>query len=70
MIVSRQGKKPTSSIMGTTTSSATTTSTIKGRIRGPTSRSTIKMEVNILTLAIINLPLMIFSLAKLELMKV
>jgi hypothetical protein len=36
----------------------------------PNSRSTIKMEVTILTLSIIHLPLKILSLAKLELMKV
>jgi hypothetical protein len=46
MIVSRQGKKPTSSTMVTTTGSTTTTTTIKGGTRGPTSRPTIKMEVN------------------------
>jgi hypothetical protein len=49
---------------------ATTTTTIKGGTRGPTSRSTIKMEVTILTPSIISLPLKILSLAKLELMKV
>jgi hypothetical protein len=70
MIVSRQGKKIASSTMATPTSSATTTSTIKGGTRGPTSRSTIKMEVTILTLSIISLPLKILSLAQLELMKV
>jgi hypothetical protein len=70
MIASKQGKKPASSTMATTTGSATTTSTIKGGTRGPTSRSTIKMEVTILTLSIISLPLTILSLAKLELMKV
>jgi hypothetical protein len=42
----------------------------QGGTRVPTSRSTIKMEVTILTLSIINLPLKILSLAKLELMKV
>jgi hypothetical protein len=52
MIDSRQGKKPASSIMAITTGSATTTSTIKGGTRGPTSHSTIKMEVTILTLSI------------------
>jgi hypothetical protein len=56
--------------MATTTGSATTTSTIKGGNRGPTSRSTIKMEVTILTLSIISLTLNILSSAKLELMKV
>jgi hypothetical protein len=70
MIASKQGKKPASSTMATTTGSATTTSTIKGGTRGPTSCSTIKMEVTILTLSIISLPLTILSLAKLELMKV
>jgi hypothetical protein len=70
MIVSRQGKKPASSTMATTMGSATTTSTIKGGTRGPTFRSTIKMEVTILTLLIISPPLKILSLAKLELMKV
>jgi hypothetical protein len=70
MIVSRQGKKPASSTMATTADFATTTSTIKGGTRGPTSRSTIEMEVTILTLSIISLPLKILSLAKLELMKV
>jgi hypothetical protein len=43
---------------------------INGGTRGPTSRSTLKMEVTILTLSIISLPLKILSLAKLELMKV
>jgi hypothetical protein len=70
MIVSRQGKKPVSSTMATTTGSATTTMVIKGGTRGSTSRSTIKMEATILTLSIISLPLKILSLAKLELMKV
>jgi hypothetical protein len=42
----------------------------QGWIIGPSSRSTIKMEVTVLTLSIISLPLKIFSLAKLELMKV
>jgi hypothetical protein len=56
--------------MATTMGSATTTTTIKGGTRGPTSHSTIKMEVTILTLSIISLPLKIWSLAKLELMKV
>jgi hypothetical protein len=70
MIVSKQGKKPASSTMATPTGSATTTSTIKGGTQGPTSRSTIKMEVTILTLSIISLPLKILFLAKLELMKV
>jgi hypothetical protein len=56
--------------MATTTGSATTTSIIKGGTRGPTSRSTIKMEVTILTLSIISLPLKILFLAKLEIMKV
>jgi hypothetical protein len=70
MIVSKQGKKPASSTMATPTGSATTTSTIKGGTQGPTSRSTIKMEVTILTLSIISLPLKILFLTKLELMKV
>jgi hypothetical protein len=69
MIVLRQGKKPTSSTLETTMGSATTTTTIKGRTQGPTSRSTIKMEVIILTISIISLPLKILSLAKLGLMK-
>jgi hypothetical protein len=69
MIVPRQGKKPATSTMATTMSSTTTT-TIKGGTRGPTSRSTIKMEVTILTLSIISLPLKILFLAKLKLMKV
>jgi hypothetical protein len=56
--------------MATTTGSTTTTSTIKGGTRGPTSLSTIKMEVTIPTLSIISLLLKILSLAKLELMKV
>jgi hypothetical protein len=50
IIVSEQGKKPASSTMATTTGSTTTTITIKGGTQGPTSRSTIKMEVTILTL--------------------
>jgi hypothetical protein len=50
MIASKQGKKLASSTMATTTGSATTTITIKGGTRGPTSHSTIKMEVTILTL--------------------
>jgi hypothetical protein len=70
MIVSRQGKKPASSTMETTTGSATTTSIIKGGTRCPTSRSKIKMEVTILTLSIISLLLKILSLSKLELMEV
>jgi hypothetical protein len=70
MIVSKQGKKPASSTMATPTGSATTTSTIKGGTQGPTSRSTIKMEVTILTISIISLPLKILFLTKLELMKV
>jgi hypothetical protein len=70
MIVSRQGKKPASSTIATTTGSTTTTTTIKGRTRGPTSHSTIKMEVTILTISIISIPLNILSLAKLELMKI
>jgi hypothetical protein len=49
---------------------STTTSTIKGGTRGPTSRSTIKMEVTIPTLLIISLPLKTLFLAKLELIKV
>jgi hypothetical protein len=56
MIIPRQGKKPASLTMATTTGSATTTTTaIKGGTGGPTSRSTIKMEVIILTISIINL---------------
>jgi hypothetical protein len=70
MIVSKQGKKPASSTMATTTGSATTTTAIKGGTRGPTSRSTINMDVTILTLSIISLPLKILFLAKLKLMKV
>jgi hypothetical protein len=70
MIALKQGKKPASSTMATPTGSATTTSTIKGGTRGPTSRSTIKMEVTILTLLIISPPLKILSLASLELIKV
>jgi hypothetical protein len=51
MIASKQGKKLASSTMATTTGSTTTTTTaIKGGTGGPTSRSTIKMEVTILTL--------------------
>jgi hypothetical protein len=51
IIVSRQGKKPASSTMATPTGSATTTTTtINGGTRGPTSRSTIKIKVTILTL--------------------
>jgi hypothetical protein len=70
MIASKQGKKLASSTMATTTTgSATTTIAIKGGTRGPTSHSTTKMEVTILTLSIINLPLKILSLSKLELMK-
>jgi hypothetical protein len=42
----------------------------QGGTQGPTSRSTIKMEVTILTFSIISLQLKILSLAKLELMKV
>jgi hypothetical protein len=57
-------------LMATTTGSATTTTTIKGGTRGPTSCSTIKMELIILTFSIINLPLKILSLANLELMKI
>jgi hypothetical protein len=70
MIVSKEGKKPVSSTMATPTGSATTTTTIKGGTQGPTSCSTLKMEVTIPTLSIISLPLKILSLAKLELMKV
>jgi hypothetical protein len=70
MIALKQGKKPASSTMATTTGSATTTIAIKGGTRGPTFCPTIKMEVTILTLSIISLPLKILSLAKLELMKV
>jgi hypothetical protein len=62
--------KLASSTMATLMDSATTTSTIKGGTQGPTSRSTIKMEVIILTLSITRLPLKILSLSKLELMKV
>jgi hypothetical protein len=69
VIVPRQGKKPTSSTMETIMGSATTTTTIKGGTQGPTSRSTIKMEVIILTVSIISLPLKILSLAKIGLMK-
>jgi hypothetical protein len=69
MIVPRQGKKPASSIMATTTGSATTTTTIKGGAQGSTYRSTIKIEVIILRISIINPPLKILSLAKLELSK-
>jgi hypothetical protein len=66
VIVSRKGNKAASSTMATTTGSATTTTiAIKGGTRGPTSRSTIKMEVTILTLSIISLPLKILFLAKL-----
>jgi hypothetical protein len=61
--------KPASSTMATTRGSTTTT-TIKGGTRGPTSRSTTKMDVTILTILIINLPLKILSLDKLELIKV
>jgi hypothetical protein len=46
------------------------TTTIKGGTQGPTSRSTIKMELIILTISIINPPLKILSFAKLELMKI
>jgi hypothetical protein len=66
----KKGMKPASSTMATTKGSATTTTTINGGTRGPTSRSTIKMEVTILTLSIISLPLRILSLSKLELMEV
>jgi hypothetical protein len=66
----KQGKKPASSAMTTTTGSATTTIEIKGGTQGPTSRSTIKLEVTILTLSIICPPLKILSLDKLELMTV
>jgi hypothetical protein len=59
MIVSKQGKKPASSTIATTTGSATTTTIIKGGTRGPTSRSTLKMEVAILNLSIISLRLKI-----------
>jgi hypothetical protein len=69
VIVLRQGKKPTSSTMETTMGSGTTTTTIKRGTQGPTSRSTIKMEVIILTVSIISLPLKILSLTKLGLMK-
>jgi hypothetical protein len=70
MIASKHGKKLASSTMSITIGSAKTTIAIKGGTRGPTSRSTIKMEVTILILSIISLPLKILSLAKLELMKV
>jgi hypothetical protein len=70
MIASKQGKKLASSTMATTMGSATTTTTIKSGTRGPTSRSTTKMEVTILTLSIISLPLKILFLAKLELIRV
>jgi hypothetical protein len=70
MIVPRQGKKPVSSTMATTTGSTTTTTTIKGGPQGPTSHSTIKMEVITLTISIISLLLKTLSLAKLELMKI
>jgi hypothetical protein len=43
----------------------TTTTTIEGGTRSPTSSSTNKMELTILTISIINLPLKILSLAKL-----
>jgi hypothetical protein len=69
-IVSKQGKKPASLTMETTMGSATTTIAIKCGTSGPTSRSTIKMEVTILILSVISLPLKILSLAKLELIKV
>jgi hypothetical protein len=70
MIASKQGKKPASSTMAAIMGSATTTTIIKGGTRGPTSHSTIKMEVTILILLIINLSLKILLLDKLELMKV
>jgi hypothetical protein len=70
MIVPRKGKKPASSTMATIMGCATTTTTIKGGTRGPTSRSTIKIEVTILTISIIIPPLKILSLAKLELMRI
>jgi hypothetical protein len=70
MIVPRQGKNLASSTMEIPTGSATTTTTIKGGTRDPSSRSTIKMEVIILTISIINLPLEILSLAKLKWMKI
>jgi hypothetical protein len=50
MIIPRQGKKPASSTMETTIGFAATTTTIKGGTRGPSSYSTIKMEVLILTI--------------------
>jgi hypothetical protein len=56
--------------MATTTGSATTTTTIKGGTRGPAFRSTIKIEVIILTISIISPPLKNFSLARLELIKI
>jgi uncharacterized membrane-anchored protein YitT (DUF2179 family) len=55
--------------MATTMGSAIATTTIKGGTRGPTSRSTIKMEVIILTISIINLPLEILSFVKLKTLK-
>jgi gamma-glutamyltranspeptidase len=57
MIVLKQGKKPASSTMATTMDFAATTTTIKGGTRGQSSRSTIKLEVLILTISIISLPL-------------
>jgi hypothetical protein len=66
MIIPRQGKKPASSTMETTIGFAATTTTIKGGTRGPSSYSTIRMEVLILTISIINLPLQIFGQAKNE----
>jgi hypothetical protein len=56
--------------MATTMGSTTTTTTIKGGTRGPTCRSTIKMEVTILTISIISPPLKILSLANIELTKI
>jgi hypothetical protein len=49
---------------GDNNGSATTTTTIKDGTRGPTSHSTIKMEVIILKISIISPPLKILSLAK------
>jgi hypothetical protein len=70
-IVLKQGKKPVSLTIATTTGSVTTTtSTIKGGTRDPTSRSTTKKEVIIPTPSIISLPLKILSPAKPKLMKV
>jgi hypothetical protein len=69
MIIPKRGNKLVSSTMATTMGSAIATITIKGGTRGPTSRSTIKMEVIILTISIINLPLEILSFVKLKTLK-